>query len=151
MVTFAMMTALHWLIIAAVLLTAEMVVALTGYLLCLGVAAGAVSLAMWTGMISAVIWQWSVFFILGGGLCVLWWWRLQSRTYKSDAAASINLRMQSFINREVTLLEDVNAGLSRVRMDDSTWPVHCPSGMKKGDSVIIKEAKGMSLVAEAKN
>jgi membrane protein implicated in regulation of membrane protease activity len=62
----------------------------------------------------------------------------------------LNQRTQRCIGAQTTLLEDVQLGQSRVRLDDTVWQVLCNEPLKAGTAVKVVAAEGTLLIVEAK-
>ena len=65
-----------------------------------------------------------------------------------DAAAPINERMQSYMGRELTLLDEVSQGMSRVHLDDTVWTVRCNAPLPAGSRVKVVGADSHILLVE---
>jgi len=126
----------HWLGLGFMLLAIE-VLGSVGFLLWTGLAALEVGILL---LIWPFGWQMQLLLFALQSLLTTWlWWRWQHRRDRSgqDAAASINERMQSYVGRELTLLDDVMEGRSRVRLDDTVWTVQCDTSLPAGSKVRV--------------
>ncbi|MFA7261002.1 MAG: NfeD family protein, partial [Aeromonas bestiarum] len=59
-----------------------------------------------------------------------------------------NERMQSYLGRELTLLDDVVQGTSRVHLDDTVWTVRSPVPLTAGSRVKVVGADSHILLVE---
>jgi membrane protein implicated in regulation of membrane protease activity len=56
--------------------------------------------------------------------------------------------MQSYLGRELTLLDAVEQGMSRVHLDDTVWTVRCPVPLPAGSRVKVVGADSHILLVE---
>ncbi|MGY6039906.1 NfeD family protein [Aeromonas sp. AE23HZ002T15] len=137
----------HWLGLGFALLAIE-VLGSVGFLLWTGIAALEVGILL---LLWPFGWQVQLLLFAVQSLLTTWaWWRWQHRRDRSqqDAAAPINERMQSYLGRELTLLDEVNQGMSRVRLDDSVWTVRCEVALPAGSKVKVVGADSHILLVE---
>lgn len=138
----------HWLGLGLLLLVLE-VTGAVGFLLWTGIAALSVGLLM---VFIALSWQaqWLIF-ALQALLSTWLWWRYQQRQDRAshDPAAPINDRIQRYIGRELQLLDNVEEGFSRVRLDDSVWTVRCDTPLQAHDRVKVVGADSHILLVVA--
>ena len=71
-----------------------------------------------------------------------------ARCNESMLAAPINERMQSYLGRELTLLDEVSQGMSRVHLDDTVWTVRCNQPLPAGSRVKVVGADSHILLVE---
>lgn len=135
----------HWLGLGFALLAIE-VMGAAGFLLWTGIAALEVGILL-------LIWpfgwemQWVLFAVQS--LLTTWaWWQWQRRSRSQDAASTINERMQGYLGRELVLLDDVEQGASRVRLDDTVWTVRCEGTSPAGSKVKVVGADSHILLVE---
>lgn len=144
---FEGLTHWHWLGLGFVLLAIE-VMGSVGFLLWTGIAALEVGLLL---LVWPFGWQAQLLLFAVQSLLTTWaWWRWQHRRDRSglDAAAPINERMQSYLGRELTLLDDVSQGMSRVHLDDTVWTVRCNQPLPAGTRVRVTGYDSHILLVE---
>ncbi|MFM5020385.1 NfeD family protein [Aeromonas rivipollensis] len=144
---FEALTHWHWLGLGFVLLAIE-VLGSVGFLLWTGIAALEVGLIL---LLWPFGWQAQLLLFAAQSLVTTWaWWRWQHKRDRSsrDAAAPINERMQSYLGRELTLLDEVSQGTSRVHLDDTVWTVRCPVPLPAGSRVKVVGADSHILLVE---
>ena len=119
---FIQMEFWHWLTIAVVLIFLE-ILSPGVFFLWLGLAAGAVGIAM--AIIPELSWQmqfilWACFSLISIAV-----WRFSRKLFsKNKAAAShLNRRGEQYIGRTFTLLEPIVNGSGKIKVDDSSWRV----------------------------
>ena len=56
--------------------------------------------------------------------------------------------MQSYLGRELTLLDEVSQGMSRVHLDDTVWTVRCNQPLPAGSRVKVVGADSHILLVE---
>jgi inner membrane protein len=137
----------HWLGLGFALLAIE-VLGSVGFLLWTGIAALEVGILL---LLWPFGWQWQLLLFALQSLITTWaWWRWQHKRDRSsrDAAAPINERMQSYMGRELTLLDDVSQGMSRVHLDDTVWTVRCTSNLAAGSRVKVVGTDSHILLVE---
>lgn len=144
---FEGLTHWHWLGLGFVLLAIE-VLGSVGFLLWTGIAALEVGLIL---LLWPFGWQAQLLLFAAQSLVTTWaWWRWQHKRDRSsrDAAAPINERMQSYLGRELTLLDEVSQGTSRVHLDDTVWTVRSPVPLPAGSRVKVVGADSHILLVE---
>ncbi len=122
---------------------------------------GSVGFLLWTGIAALEVgllllvwpfgWQAQLLLFALQSLLTTWvWWRWQHNRDRSgkDAAAPINERMQSYLGRELTLLDDVVQDSSRVHLDDTVWTVRCSQQLPAGTQVRVVGADSHILLVE---
>ncbi|MGL5036351.1 MAG: NfeD family protein [Aeromonas sp.] len=145
MSVFEGLTYWHWLGLGLILLAIE-VLGTVGFLLWTGIAALEVGLLL---LVWPFGWQAQLLLFAGQSLLTTWaWWRWQHQRDSAgqDAASTINERMQSYMGRELTLLDDVVEGASRVRLDDTVWTVRCSDTLLAGSKVKVVGADSHILL-----
>jgi membrane protein implicated in regulation of membrane protease activity len=137
-----------WWVVGLALLAAEIV--LPGvFLMWIGIAAivvGAVSLALW----GDAAWTWQVQIIVFAVLAVLSALigrRVMSRQQDRTDQPLLNQRGASLIGRTATLVQPINEGRGRVRLDDTTWIVSGPD-LPVGARVRVVSSSGGTLHVE---
>jgi membrane protein implicated in regulation of membrane protease activity len=137
-----------WWIIGLMLLVAEL--AAPGvFLIWIGMAAivvGALSLALWT----SVWWSWQaqllLFGILSIGFALAGRRIYAARSHVTDEPM-LNRRSDSLVGRTAVLVEPIEEGRGRIRLDDTWWPA---SGhdLPSGTRVVVVSAEGNHLKVE---
>ena len=136
----------HWLILGAALLLLELF-GTAGLLLWTGIAALLTAVMVYLFALD-IYGQWSLFALFS--IATTWYWfRLNQRDKPAVNAAVLNQRTQRCIGAQTTLLEDVQLGQSRVRLDDTVWQVLCNEPLKAGTAVKVVSAEGTLLIVEA--
>lgn len=135
----------HWLILGSVLLLLELF--------------GTAGLLLWTGiaaLLTAVIvflaepgiyTQWSLFAIFS--IITTWFWfRLNKQDKPSTEVKMLNQRTQRCVGVQTTLLDDVQLGKSRVRIEDTVWVVLSSEALLAGTAVKVVAAEGTTLIVK---
>ncbi len=137
----------HWLILGAALLLLELF-GTAGLLLWTGIAALLTAVMVYLFALDIYA-QWGLFAIFS--IATTWYWfRLNQRDKPAAGKEVLNQRTQRCIGAQTTLLEDVQLGQSRVRLDDTVWQVLCNEPLKAGTAVKVVAAEGTLLIVEAK-
>jgi len=137
----------HWLILGAALLLLELF-GTAGLLLWTGIAALLTAVMVYLFALD-IYGQWSLFAIFS--IATTWYWfRLNQRDKPTVGKEVLNQRTQRCIGAQTTLLEDVQLGQSRVRLDDTVWQVLCNEPLKAGTAVKVVAAEGTLLIVKAK-
>lgn len=133
----------HWWILAIALLIFE--IATPGaFLLWIGIAAGLVGVLLW--FVPGLGWEYQIltFAVLSVASIVLWRRYQKTHPTKSDQP-TLNRRGEQYVGRVFTLDEGIVNGVSKIRVDDSTWKIEgadCPAGTRVHvvgvDGVILK-------------
>ncbi|MEM0550371.1 MULTISPECIES: NfeD family protein [Aeromonas] len=147
MALFEGLTHWHWLGLGFILLAIE-VLGSVGFLLWTGIAALEVGLLL---LIWPFGWQAQLLLFAVQSLLTTWaWWRWQHQHDNSghDAACTINERMKGYAGRQLVLLDNVDQGVSRVRLDDTVWMVRCNEPLSAGDKIIVVGADSHILLVE---
>ncbi len=135
----------HWFALALILIIAESLGA-AGFLIALGMAAA------FTGVFTLLMgfsWQWQliIFSLLSIGFAVFWWWMLQKKV-KSGSKSTINRPFEAMLGRTAVLVEGIEQGRGKVRINDAHWFVTGPE-LPVGTKVkIVAIEEGTLLVVE---
>lgn len=135
----------HWLALALVLVIAETLGA-AGFLLALGMAAAV------TGVVTLLLvisWQWQLvcFSIFCIFFAFAWWLYLKHRTSVTPPSL-INRPLESMVGRTVTLIEAIDNGRGKIRLNDANWFVTGPE-LPAGSKVkVVAIEEGTLLVVE---
>ena len=141
-------TPLHWLILGAILLILE-VFGTAGLLLWTGIAAFLTAGLTW--LFNLGFYSQGATFALFSILTTNWWYVLYRRKNPvTQKHADLNQRLARCIGAEAVLLDDVVAGQSRVRIDDTLWRVRCSFAAKAGETVSIASVESGLLIAKEK-
>jgi len=142
---FQTLTPWHWLIIAAALLIAEVLIS-GGFLLWIGLSAVAVSVIIW--IVPSVSWsmQMILFSVIAIITSISWWAYLRRHPIQTDDP-KLNRRSEQYVGRTFTLIQPIENGRGKIRVDDTTWTVKGPE-LPLGTKVKIIRAEGVILIAE---
>jgi membrane protein implicated in regulation of membrane protease activity len=146
MTIFNHLTQWHWLVLALLLLIAEVLVS-GGFLLWIGLSAAAVSLVVWF-LPNLSIGLQMLLFGAGAILTSFIWWQYLQRHPIVSKDPNLNLRSQQYVGHTFNLIEPIINGRGKIRTGDSFWVVTGPD-LPVGTKVKIIRADGMVLVAEA--
>lgn len=135
----------HWLALALILLTVE-AVAFNGYLLWIAISAAVVSVLMLAMDLS---WQWQlVIFAACAVVSTLLWYRYWIRKPVMTEQPLLNQRTAQFIDRVAVLVEPIEHGIGKVKLDDSNWKV-TGDNLPAGTEVRVVAVKDeLTLVVE---
>lgn len=135
----------HWFILALLLIIAETLGA-AGFLLALGMAAAAIGVITFFFMIS---WKWQlVFFSILSVLFAVGWWLLLKRRTSMYPAPLINRPFEAMLGRKVVLIEAIDNGRGKIKINDAFWTVTGPE-LPIGSKVkIVAVQDGTLLVVE---
>lgn len=136
-----------WMAMGLLLLLLELL-GTAGFLLWIGLSAFVVGLLLWLIPFGWQV-QWLLFSLLASLSTWLWWRYQHRRDTRDDAARTLNQRMARYLGRETSLLAPVENGLSRVRLDDTVWPVRCAQPLPAGSRVRVMSADSIYLTVEA--
>jgi membrane protein implicated in regulation of membrane protease activity len=141
----------HWLILSGIFLIIE-VLSFTAFFLFFAIASlimaiitfSVPELNPWLQIVIA-----SIFAIVS---CLLWYktYKHYKKSKKNKDALAINVRLQHYIGKEMTLLTDVENGYAKVKLGDTQWRLEVKENLKKGDIVIITGFDSTTLKAKAK-
>jgi len=135
----------HWGILGAIFLILEMFV-MGAFFLFTGLSAFVVLIVMLIVPIT-----WPVQFIIWGILSVITMtmWKLwRAKNPPAPLESNINKRAHQYIDRTFTLIDPIENGFGKIKVDDSIWKVECSEDMPEGAKVKITDADGVVLKAE---
>lgn len=136
----------HWLILGCLLLVLELL-GTAGLLLWTGLAALLVGLISWVVPMGTTA-QWLLFAIVASVTTFIWW-RIQHRQdSEDDSQRTLNQRMSRYLGRQTRLLQPVENGSSRIKLDDTVWPVRCATALPEGALVKVVTADSICLTVE---
>ncbi len=72
-------------------------------------------------------------------------WRLNYRKGRTDAADSLNARVEHLVGRTFTLDEAISGGFGRIRVDDTVWRVS-GADLAAGTMVTVTGVDGATLL-----
>lgn len=136
----------HWFALALLLVIAETLGA-AGFLIALGMAAALTGIFVWLFVIT---WQWQLvcFSIFSIFFAFAWWRFLKTRTILMPPPSLINRPIEAMIGRTVTLVEGIENGRGKIRVNDAHWFVTGPE-LPAGSKVkVIAVEEGTLLVVE---
>ena len=135
----------HWWIAGLVLVGIEVFMPGT-FFLWMGVAAGAVGLALlfWPGL--SLDFQLLTFALVSLGTVAAWRIYLRRNPPQSDAPA-LNRRGSQYLGRVFVLSEAIANGDGKIKVDDTTWKVTGPD-LPKGARVRVTAVEGTALAVE---
>jgi membrane protein implicated in regulation of membrane protease activity len=144
-----------WLILACAFLVMEAQIVPSGFLLCLGTAAGAVAALAF--FLPDLPWLralalFALFTVAAGWI----WWKVlrkkRGRNAVEEDEGLLNVKTRQLVGYRAVLSEDVKDGLGRIRVNDSPWPVRADSDYPAGTLVEVTEVHGITLkVKKAKD
>ena len=147
MTIFMQMTPWYWLSLGLIVLMLDLLLGFGGYGLWIGLAAFTVAVILFVSELSWQL-QWLIF-ALQSLLVAFIWWRYQSKKDALDnQSTTLNERSHAMVGRVAELLESVEAGYSRVKIDDTVWPVHCDVNLAAGHRVKVIAVSGSTLTVE---
>ncbi|XLW42550.1 NfeD family protein [Pseudaeromonas sp. ZJS20] len=136
----------HWLILGCLLLVLELL-GTAGLLLWTGLAALLVGLISWVVPMGTTA-QW-LLFAVAASLTTFAWWRIQhGKDSEEDSQRTLNQRMSRYLGRQTRLLQAVENGSSRIKLDDTVWPVRCEQALAAGVLVKVVAADSICLTVE---
>lgn len=139
----------HWLALGLLLLAVELL-GTAGYFLWIGLS------AMFVGILLTFIpmsWQlqWVAFAVFALVTAWLWWRRQLSNDKLADDQRDLNQKHKQMIGTVLTLEQDTQVGVNRLRIGDTTWSAYCAKPLDKGTVVIVVDMKGITLTIEEKS
>ncbi len=146
--TIASLGSWNWLILAAVLLAAE-IVAPGFFLLWFGIAAIAVGLIAFS---TDLAWHWEVLIFGLFSVAAFVIGRRYFRPMPGDTdKPHLNQRLAQYVGQTYPLATEIDNGRGKVRIGDTLWPIEgddLKDGLPVGTKVRITGTRGMILVAE---
>ena len=137
----------HWLIIAVVLISIEMLLVGSFYLLWMGIAAGVVGSIMYFVPTLSLLAQVLIFTVLSVVTLVVYKQYQKNNPVLSDQP-NLNRRGEQYVGRVFTLENPIVNGVGKVRVDDSTWKVS-GADMAAGTKVKVAAVEGTTFLVEA--
>lgn len=136
----------HWLIVAAILLSVEMMIG-AYYFLWMGIAASIVGCVMFFMPSLSWLAQVIVFTVLSLASFILFK-KYQKRNPVLSDQPALNKRGQQYVGRVFTLAEAIVNGVGKIKVDDSTWKVS-GEDMEAGAKVRVVAVDGTIFKVEA--
>lgn len=140
-----------WLGLACLFLAIEVLIAPSGFFLCLGSAAALVALVVL--LVPSLPWLWALTLFAVLAVIAGWlWWRLVRKKIGQDAdekSTSLNVKTRQLIGYRGVLEEAVRAGKGRLKVNDSPWLVQAEADYPAGTLVEVVDVKGITLVVRA--
>ena len=136
----------HWLIVAAILLSVEMMMG-AYYFLWMGIAAAIVGGIMYFMPSLSWLAQVIVFTVLSLSSFILFK-KYQKRNPVISDQPALNKRGQQYVGRVFTLNEPIVNGIGKVKVDDTTWKVS-GEDMAAGAKVRVIAVDGTIFKVEA--
>lgn len=136
----------YWFILAATLITIELTVGTSFFVLWLGISAAVTGLVELLYPTLALEYQFFLFTTVSITCLVLWAIRLK-KVAPADTLR-LNRRSEQYIGRSVVLLEPITNGRGRIHIDDSFWRIQGPD-LPAGATVQITGANGAVLIVAA--
>ena len=122
----------HWLVVAVVLISIEMLIVGTYYFLWMSLAAFIVGGIMF--FYPSMSWLAQVLTFTAISLAVIFFFKkYQKNNPVVTDVPALNKRGEQYVGRVFTLTEAIVNGVGKVKVDDTTWKVHgddMPSGSK---------------------
>ena len=144
---FTNITAYHWIALALILLTAEMLGA-SGFLL------GAAAAAFGMGALVFLIPDMGVplqltIYAIGAIIATILYFQLFREAQAQPARPLLNKRARRLIGHQFELEKDVDLGTTRIQIGDTMWKVESEGPIPKGTRVEVVDTNRMSLVIAA--
>lgn len=136
----------HWLWFALglLLLIVEMAGA-GGYLLWVGMAAGLTGGVVF--FLPTLAWQVQLLVFSSLSVaCALGWWQYQLRYPKAASEPLLNKRAAQYVGRVLVLVEAIENGRGRAKVDDGVWSVSAAEDMPAGARVKVVSLQGDHLL-----
>jgi membrane protein implicated in regulation of membrane protease activity len=136
----------HWLIVAVVLITLEMLAPGT-FLLWMGISAAIVGVILFLAPSLSLIVQIIIFTVLSV-TSLLMYKQYQKRNPTIIDEPALNRRAEQYIGRIFTLDTPIENGVGKVNIDDSTWKVG-GEDIVAGTRVRVTAVDGTILIVES--
>jgi membrane protein implicated in regulation of membrane protease activity len=138
------LTLWHWIILALLLVIAEVSLGANFVLLWCALMAGVIGVivALWPNL----AWEYQ-FLLFGVGILMSLWlgrWQMHQALGQAVDRPYLNQRANQYLNRVFTLEEPIENGIGRVRVDDSLWRVQGPE-LEQGTQVKVIGVNGTIL------
>jgi len=132
----------HWFVLGLMLIIAETLGA-SGFLVSLGLAAGTTGFVV---ALTGVGWEWQLvcFSFLCIGFAVTWWY-LSTKRIQTKKVSLLNQPIASMLGCTTTLIQSIEHGRGKIRINDVTWFVTGPD-LPVGTKIKIVEVKENTLL-----
>ena len=137
----------HWLILAVVLISIEMLLIGSYYLLWMGIAAGVVGVLLYLIPSLSFLVQVLIFTVLSVVILVAYKQYQKNNPVLSDQP-KLNRRGEQYIGRVFTLENPIVNGVGKVKVDDSTWRIS-GEDMAAGTKIKVTAVDGTTFLVEA--
>lgn len=145
-------TAWHWLTLALILLSLEMMLG-TFDLLWVSIAAGLTSLFAAVAPDSMAGWQGQLIFFAIAATALFITGRTVFRRMRENVEEhpTLNKRMAGTVGQRGVVAEDFTGGLGRVKLGDTVWSAQSVDGtnLASGAAVVVESTEGNSLKVRA--
>lgn len=132
-----------WLGLAIFLGILDVILGTSFFLIWLGLVSVIVGMLVWVMPSIVLEFQFLIFAIGSIASTVLWRRYVKHNPAKSDRP-HLNRRSEQYIGRMFTLIESIENGRGKIRVDDSTWQVEGPD-LPIGTKVKVVAANGVIL------
>ncbi|NKC01516.1 MAG: NfeD family protein [Pseudomonadales bacterium] len=144
---FSNITAYHWVALALILLTAEMLGA-SGFLLGAAAAAFGMGALVWLLPDMSVPLQVTIYAI-GAIIATVLYFQLFRDAQAHPARPLLNKRAKRLVGHKFKLEEDLDLGTTRIQIGDTMWKVTSEVPLRSGTLVEVVDTNRMSLVIAA--
>jgi len=140
-----------WLAFAFMLLAIEVLIAPTGFFLCLGTSAALLAAVLFFLPNMSWLWALTLFSALTVLSCLFWWKviRKRSKVRQEEDVGTLNVKTRQLVGYRAALDEDTKGGRGRIRVNDSHWQVEAEADYPAGTLVEVVEVKGITLRVRA--
>lgn len=137
----------HWLVVAVILISIEMLIVGTYYFLWMSLSAAIVGAILF--FFPGLPWlaQVIIFTVLSL-LIIVFFKQYQTRNPVTSDQPALNRRGEQYIGRVFTLTESIVNGVGKVKVDDTTWKVN-GEDMPAGSKVKVVAIDGTVFKVEA--
>jgi membrane protein implicated in regulation of membrane protease activity len=140
-----------WLALACIFLALVALFMPSGFLLCLGSAAGCMAVVIFFLPSLSGLWSLSLFALFIVSMGWIWWKVLRKKRIWNtgeDDEERLNVKIRQLIGYKSVLDEDIKSGRGRVRVNDSLWPVESDFDYPAGTLVEVTEVRGIILLVK---
>lgn len=144
-----LMHSMHWfwLGLAVFLGILDITLGTSFFLLWLGLVSFIVGVLVWIFPSIGLVFQFLIFALGSIASTVLWRRYIKHNPTHSDRP-NLNRRSEQYIGRMFTLIESIENGRGKIRVEDSTWQVEGPD-LPVGTKVKVIAANGVILKVQA--
>lgn len=135
----------HWLILAFLLLIAEVLIPGV-FLLWWGISA--IFVAILTALLPiSLTTAGIVFAVLASSLCLIWWFFQSKRDRIDDQKTELNQRTHTLLHKQGQVVEILGKNVARAKFGDTTWRVE-GENLQPDSTVIVIDVKGITLIVK---